>query len=349
MGDYRIELSTVVHSAAGSLEERELIGLITDNLFDAAARQKYFEWLDARNDPRKFVVRELSDLAVAVESDDPGQADFDFAPREGFSSAWMEMQGYSLLTAIRNQPNLRAVKHVLLKYAMPTVSIQAETIAVNSLPPTASRFGGRPGLPVEMPWPSTSEGMLGFTGQIALEDIRCMQAARKLPAGGWLAFFVSSEDAGPNRQNDCGVYYFPPDTNLQFREVPERVPFYHQRNGLRANALCRLIFTETWDFPDLNDRVVSDEDRSLLLAAAPKFDFDTFRDLLRNSDNHLLGYSRHYRTEDTSPAADWCNLLCLGSIGALGWNWCDGEHLSYYIPQTDLAGARFDRVAPYAS
>ncbi|MCE9527178.1 MAG: DUF1963 domain-containing protein [Planctomycetales bacterium] len=224
------------------------------------------------------------------------------------------------------------------------LDIDSEPAEIDRLAITSSRFGGPASLPENVPWPICSKGSLSFVAQIALEEIQITQAARELPPTGWLTFFALNDGVGGNWvDDDARVLYFPGDSKLAWRESPKDIDLDYC-----LKYPCRLKFTESWDLPDEGDFVISVHDRNRLEAVDRKHDLDDVRTDW-NCGSHLLGYSRHRRTSDPSPAADWRNLLCLYSDNNVGWNWCDGEHLAFFIKETDLQERRFDRVFGYAS
>lgn len=61
-------------------------------------------------------------------------------------------------------------------------------------PVGATRFGGEPDLPPEMPWPTFNGEPMTFAAQIDLEALRRFPAARELPPTGLLSFFYAFDD-----------------------------------------------------------------------------------------------------------------------------------------------------------
>ena len=187
-----------------------------------------------------------------------------------------------------------------------------------------------------MPWPTCSLGPLDFLGQISLAEIALTQVARQLPSSGWLSFFAYADSTR--------VFHFTDEQELVWQDTPQEV---QDRSG--DMTTCRLILTESWDFPASDDKNVSPSDQDLL---KPGEDWIQLGDLMgveHEYSCHLLGYSRHYRTWDPSPSPESRNLLCLSSVLSLGWNWCDGEHLVIFIPSEDLENQRFEKVSHFAS
>jgi uncharacterized protein YwqG len=342
-----LSTSTVVHSAACSLEERELIAAIVDNLTDLEARNRYEAWLTERNDPRASLASSLTRATEAVLLKDGGnQNPFlqdPFLRGEGYSESWCALLGLPFVQCVTLHEEFRKAREIALRHARITLDIRSEAVAAESLTLLQSRFGGRAALPKDVPWPECDEGPLSFLGQISLKEIELTQAARLLPAGGWLSFFALGDRVGAGAEGlkDCQVFYAGPEAKVEYRDPPAGTEL--------STDPCRLIFTEGFDLPDGQDFVVSEEDQSALKEINEWFDFDEYRNPWRKGDHHLFGYARHYRTSDPSPGANWVNLLCLGSSYGTGWNWCDGEHLAIFIEDVDLKQGRFDRVFGYAS
>jgi uncharacterized protein YwqG len=245
------------------------------------------------------------------------------------------------------------MRELVLRYAKPRLSITPQVLPTGEPPLHASRFGGLASLPAEMPWPEYSQGPLAFIGQISLREICHTQAGRYLPNSGWLLIFADSFGVY-GEEGDTQVIYVPEDCELAWREPPR-----HVREGFgesESSPPCRLIFTECWDLPpDDSDLMVSEADQQRLKdikeASAATEDFEMMTVLHSGMQQtcHLLGYARHYRTSDPSPGAEWQNLLCVGSVDSLGWNWCDGEHLAIFIHKDHLRSHDFSQVTGYAS
>jgi uncharacterized protein YwqG len=326
------------------MEERELLAPIVDNPTDVEARANYNAWLEQRGDRRLSFARGMAAFVEELNSAD--RCPLLFVEPSGYARAWTNMLGYPLFTAIRAKENLWPLRDILFRYARPTLRITPESLGLDRSPIQSSRFGGRASLPADMPWPTCKAGSLRFLGQIALAEIACTQVARELPASGWLSFFARDEWGHVGISDDdqeTQVIHIPAHQQLVWRDTPNDV-----LDGAGDTAPCRLIFTESWDFPDDSDFVVSEKDQERLKAGENWVNREIFGSE-HGYSCHLLGYARHYRTSDPSPSADWRNLLCLSSVDAAGWNWCDGEHLAIFIPKAGLQQQRFERIFGYAS
>lgn len=337
-----------VDSAAGSLEERELLAPIVDNPGDLDARRAYHQWLKTAKDRRGgFSSAMLSHVKEFSKSTQ--HSHYVSAPTSGFAEAWTNMLGFPLFRGIANHAGLWEVRDLVLRYARPRLSITPELLPTGKPPIRASRLGGRASLPADQPWPEYAEGPLDFLGQIALREIRNTQVARFLPDSGWLAIFADANGVYGTK-GDTQVIYIREDQELAWRKNPD------EDKEANAGPPCRLIFTESWDLPpDDGDLVVSEDDQQRLKAmkeASPEngaLEMITALHPGMHQTCHLLGYARHYRTSDPSPGPEWQNLLCLGSVDALGWSWCDGEHLAIFIRNDHLQAHDFSQVSGYAS
>jgi len=340
--------TTVLNSAAQSLEERALIGRIADNPTDALAREQYSRWLEQRSDRRLPFSQALAEFVGEFNAASE-QCPILFSSASGLSRAWSDMLGYPLFRGIKRHDELWNVKEIVFRYAKPTLKIIPELVAIGGVPLQGSRFGGQASLPPDLPWPTCSAGPLQFLGQIALGEISLTQVARELPSSGWLSFFAHDEwgSVGASSDDrDTQVIYVAGDQELVWRETPQEIV---ERLGSVAPP-CRLIFTESWDFPDEKDLIVAEADQNRLTGGDKWIDLrGTVLGDEAQYSCHLLGYPRHFRTSDPSPSPDWRNLLCLSSIDSLCWNWCDGEHLAILIPNEQLEAHQFDRVFGYAS
>lgn len=337
---------SIVRSAARNLEERDLLAAIVDSPFDDTARTKYSEWLRFHGDKLETQAHIFSEVVAEIrDCDDADPPEFWFWRRKrGFPEAWMNMIGVPLIEAVTNDRATWELRDLVFKYANPRLGITAEAVGVDRLPLHGSRFGGRAALPHDTDWPECKLGPLAFIGQIALSEISTTQAARFLPPDGWLSFFAFNGHIGGNYdQHDFQVLYTPGSEHISFRESPEKKEF--------SDLLpCRLIFTETWDLPD-GDVVIGSEDRARINRSwsQHKVDLGSIRKGFGVFDGHLLGDLRHYTTDGVARSPTDRNLICLASTCSPGWNWCDGDHLSVYIENDDLSARRFQKAAAYAA
>ena len=335
----------LTNAAARSREERALLAPIVENPTDLSARAEYHRWLEKAGDRRVNFSRAMLEYVEEFLSSTEHSRYIPFSV-SGYAAAWTNMLGYPLFRIIANREELWSLRDIILRYAKPRLAITPEAIGIGDPPMRASRFGGIASLPADMPWPTYSEGPLGFLGQISLREIQHTQAARHLPDTGWLAFFADIWGVY-GTAGDTQVMYVAEDCDLAWREPPKNIR--EDFGESFPSTPCRLVFTETWDLPDESDLVVSETDQQRMKNATPRV---YLNDVLPNQpefDCHLFGYSRHARTSDPSPSVEWQNLLCVGSIDSLGWNWCDGEHLAVFIQGEHLRARDFSQVSGYAS
>ncbi len=87
---------------------------------------------------------------------------------------------------------------LLTKYKLDGIRVDCTLAPEESVDLGASRVGGRPDLPREVPWPTATrlahgelrEFPLAFIAQIALEDVAGLDGDNLLPSTGLLSFFV---------------------------------------------------------------------------------------------------------------------------------------------------------------
>ena len=331
--------------AAASITERDLIGKIVDDLTDVDARKVYSTWLRERGDRRANFADTIRRFVDEMNASD--KCPFYLPLSSGYNQSWVRMLGYGVFGTLRfgdSNENWWNCRHILVKYARPALCIRAELADKDeSLPVDGSKFGGIPCLPRDMDWPATTEsGPMSYIAQINLAEISLSQVARTLPTSGWLIFFAIDEHVGASDDKRSGVHvcYVDGRERLELRESPISVNI-ENRGG------ARLLFSESFDLPDNRDFCVDTEDRQKLEEFG--LDMQGTDTKWLESESHLMGYARHYRTSDPSPSAEHINLACFGSIDALGWNWCDGEHLAFWLHPSELAKNDFSKVYGYAS
>jgi uncharacterized protein (TIGR02996 family) len=337
-----------LETATTAPEEYGLLSALVANPRDQDRKLVYADWLEERGDRRASYVRDLAAAARSLGKKrlpDPGD----------FPRAWSNMLGAQLLAGIL-EFDLVGVQDAVLQVARPAIVFTTEKDPDSSLPPGGSRLGGQPDLPAGVEWPVCSAGPLGFLGQVALRDLQGTQAAHALPKDGLLSVFafqdfVEGYQPGMgDHPGDVRVLYTPGSAALVPRQPPPELDL--EATGILP--VCRLLGHESWDLPHPED--ILPPEYAPALAQLQEGGYETSGKLheLRQKCSpwnlhRLLGYSIHSRTSDPAPGPDWVPLLCLESDDNLGWNWCDGEHLAFWVQQDDLRGGNFARVFGYAS
>ncbi|MFA6115305.1 MAG: DUF1963 domain-containing protein [Sphingomonas sp.] len=109
--------------------------------------------------------------------------------------AWL--RNAAELEALIERTGFTASARDIRRRAEPCLYIFEEDRALDS-PVGATRFGGLPDLPPDMPWPDVGGNPLRFYAQIDLSDLAGTVIADRLPGSGLLSFFVSPLDLDPD-------------------------------------------------------------------------------------------------------------------------------------------------------
>lgn len=110
----------------------------------------------------------------------------------------------------------------------------------------ASRFGGWPDLPAEIPWPLWQERPMSFLAQINLEEAHAVQPSLCLPKRGLLAFFLGCDDQFYEKNDDPRPRYMA-DVMLGTEPTHRgawRVIYVEEVLGLQRREYTRLPLPE---------------------------------------------------------------------------------------------------------
>ncbi len=184
-------MTTFPDPAARTPDEAALLAAVLADLPNDLPKLVYADWLDDRGDDRGDFLRRLLH-AARTGGELP-------ASPAGTAAGWLALTGYELLAGLREN-DLTHLTDVLLRLAQPAVEITAERLDGRSAPVGASRFGGDPGLPSDVAWPTDRTGPLPFVAQINLAEIAGSAAARELPAAGLLSVFYDGQVWGEDDQ-----------------------------------------------------------------------------------------------------------------------------------------------------
>lgn len=255
----------------------------------------------------------------------------------------------------------------ILELARPSVSINARRCALEALTIGASRFGGSPDLPADLPWPHYGGRPLSFLAQINLSDVP-VPAESQLPRTGFLAFFYETASMqwgfDPTDRGCSHVAFFEvPATELTRALPPQASP------PVETYQPCALTFASQADLPSLDD-IICDPLQSELADGEGSAYSDVASSLHEDTYHHLLGHAQIIQndmrvecqtassgTDVSTPdgyrrgeamhgrALEWELLLQIDSDHeGPGWMWGDVGRLYFWLRKQDLAARRFDNA-----
>lgn len=342
-----------IELATRDAEEFHFLSKITDDLTAEKPKLLYADWLESRADPRGEFLREFVRVTRSLEPSSQ-LPDSSWLPR-----SWKNVVGVTLVEGLV-QFGLTDAKDIILAVTKPMVSITAQRADDKKVPIGQSRFGGMPDLPENVKWPRCHPRLnpeirkpLSFVGQIELNDIAGAQATWLFPKVGLLSFFVFQDwNVGfqPNNSEemirDTCVLYTPPSVSLVRHEAPTDLD--PEANGIFPE--CTLAFHESLDIPDAWDDLPMKAYVDEFRGGSRWENLSYLRDSHGGYNHHFMGCSVHGRfCGDPSPGRDWVNLICLHSDKLLVWNWCDGQHLAFFVRKKDIPNCAFDDATSYAS
>ena len=155
--------------------------------FAAGPCAAYNDWL-MKNRPDDAAFFESVQKAISNPSLEP-------LPRPSGRDVWCNAIGSNLVDGMRKF-ELTEYADTIVNWVRPVVGIQTQPIDEDSIPIGGSKFGGHPDLPKELPWPTVSDGPLGFLGQINFNEIQNSLASEYfgLPEQGLLLLFAFQDD-----------------------------------------------------------------------------------------------------------------------------------------------------------
>lgn len=262
---------------------------------------------------------------------------------------------------------------VLCRHLEPQITIRATRMESGELALGASRLGGTPDLPGDVPWPTWNDEPLSFVAQIDMRDCHPFDIDRSLPAEGWLVFFYDAKQGvwgfDPEDRDGFRVLYVQPESELQRLEMPEGMPKY-------ARFLpSSVAFASGWSILCIGDglleKIELPEERlgatmeamyeivdSVGSGSAANHHFLGHPEIIQNdmrlgcqlvSNGIYCGKAEGYRdprVEDLRPGvSDWRLLLQLDSDwDGPKWMWGDAGMIYFWIREQDLAARAFDKA-----
>jgi uncharacterized protein DUF1963 len=251
--------------------------------------------------------------------------------------------GMLLERTLRKRGIREDVATVLTDLARPALRYRGEP-ARSGLPLGASRTGGEPDLPPDLPWPAKDGSPLSFVAQIDLEEAaRCAIVIPELPRRGFLAVFHDCLRAGPAFSSAFGgsrvLHFDVPRSSLRRLVIPEDVPENARfpARGLKPYA--------TMSLPSEFERVVE----TLALGPRERTAYETLHDEIGLGGDfvpdQLGGWPAPIQHGPYSDGGEkeWALIL---QIGSEVFAYPDGMFEALYVSARteDILTSRFDRA-----
>jgi hypothetical protein len=247
----------------------------------------------------------------------------------------------------------------------------------------ATKIGGQPDLPQDLPWPEWHGAPFDFLAQIRLSDIAAYDPDGELPHEGMLSFFFDYTNWGKPGREEGGplatVLYIPVDTPLERQSWPETLPMRERYAPLAVTSFSREVTAPDFESPIIErfgytlNSLYPPDDMSEHAVTARRIEdvvlgIDTYLHEMQDSRglvHRLLGYgdgiqgsvesSWHWlagQITATKPelpafsaiqATDWLLLLQVDS-DVNGMTWGDVGRIYYGLPRQALAARDFSLV-----
>lgn len=232
----------------------------------------------------------------------------------------------------------------------------------------ASRIGGLPSLPLDVPWPEWKGKPLAFLCQLDLSEIPENCERNGLPAAGMLYFFYNQEQEtwgfDPNDKGSWQVIYTAASPEGKTTCV---APPGLQKDYIYAEKTVSFVPMQT--YPDWQDERVRSLDMtdkqndqyidmcSKMFGNAPAHHLFGYPSPVQGNDMDLecqlasnglycgdaSGYQDPKAKKLESGRSDWVLLLQLDTDDDAGMMWGDCGMLYFWIKKQDLAEGRFDK------
>ncbi|MEO0480227.1 MAG: DUF1963 domain-containing protein [Planctomycetota bacterium] len=260
-----------------------------------------------------------------------------------------------LIDQIRSS-SLRDLLDEIHAAARPAVGL-SPIRATEPVPIGASKVGGDPDLPINVPWPRGQIGAFDdldrpddqtedtpcdveFLAQIRLNDLEGLPLPRGLAPTGLLSVFYST-DRMPWRSG-WRMVWSPASAQLKRRAVPPG------RTRIREHALRSSILVTLPESLDIPESDIPDSARQEPAEGISYW--EVRREVRRGRDGEIAtlqlgGFGLWAQDDPTEcPSGDERQelLLQVDSSRALNWMWCDDGALHWFGPEGLLAQRRFD-------
>lgn len=265
-----------------------------------------------------------------------------------------------------------AKNEIRLSYAVPN----------EPLSPCRSRIGGCPAVPADFVWPEyTGEDYhnevkcrpLSFLAQINLKDTAVLDTEGLLPKTGILSFFYEYMSMpwgfDPKDKGCARVFYFPDETTLELRKLPEQMDdecilpelavTFEEHISLpefcESPEICHDLEWEEYDECRQECGYETDEwgDRTKLLGYPDVIQHpmeeeceSVTRGFRRGEPADFAKIPEEEKEDIRRKAKDWIPLFQMGTIETEHREMMFGDcgHLYFWIRKSDLQQLNFDNV-----
>ena len=241
----------------------------------------------------------------------------------------------------------------LMEAARPAIRLNSERTNLDSLPIGASRMGGLPDLPPDLPWPDFEGRPLEFLAQINFAESAAAAHLDGLPDNGWLVIFHDMNQSAFHGRNLWHGTFFDAEA-ASLRRVTLAEPGGrglglggHDNDGDLPEGMdfhACAVRPEPWTcLPD----------KDAFMAAGIEGGGDPtgdWYDLQEGFDSphepyHLLGGVPMPVQGDPRPADYWFQLLQISTdLEGPGWMWGDMGRMYFMTTAKGLAARDFAQV-----
>jgi uncharacterized protein YwqG len=252
----------------------------------------------------------------------------------------------------------------LSEAALPSVRLLADS-PIDAATAGASRLGGSPDLPADLPWPANDDGTpLSFIAQLDMREIAIHDVEGILPKEGLLSFFYEAAPQNawgfdPADHGAWAVLHIADGVMVEPRGAPDGVANEGRFRALGLSPHLELTFAP-WESLVVERLGMTREEVRAYARVLPAED-TTIHRLLGHPDpvqgdmqlecqlvtnglycGNASGYRDPRAAELRPGAADWRLLLQVDSQDEAGMMWGDVGRLYYWIKYDDLIAGYWD-------
>jgi uncharacterized protein YwqG len=280
--------------------------------------------------------------------------------RKKFERAARNFDETDLLQTLIQENQLEPQRVQIEGLIKPAILLRTKKGAEAKIPLGATKLGGRPDLPDEIPWPAFSRRPLAFLAQIDLATMRVQGTPLPgLPNEGLLSLFSawgwSSEDAGDPAIPESGlrdqegwttVLRTPVDNPLRRRQKPSGLKHY---TAAAVEPIAVMSLPNHEHEPNVQRLRWSPEVVRRFDEMQTEFRSAQMEHYLKTSDaltapHQLGGYALFQQIYPPELDSSRCMLLQIGSDALTKMMWGDGGELTFYADSTAIKQGRFERI-----